>query len=182
MKTIRYWMNRAGKTGYSGPTEGAVLLKNGSVIMVPNFKDWARSHAILINIRQNNVSGILINAPVGGWIGHASVQGLRGPFTIYTGGDGTFESALANLNNGIMKASLVYRDQTASPEAELEALLKTHDWTSWASDDCSYVSAGDADSRRIRSLVEKLPEEVVNSIFAKYDRHIINLLDKCIQR
>lgn len=168
MRSIRYWMNRAGQRGYTGPTEGAVLLKDGSVVRVPDFKDWSGSNTILSSIRVDDVVGVLINALKGGWGGEAQVKGLRGPFTVYARGDGTFDAALADLVSKVTEAALTYLDQTATPEAELEARLKTHDWTSWASDDHAYWSSGEADMRRITELKAQVPPATADALFAKY--------------
>lgn len=168
MRSIRHWMHQANQPGYTGPTEGAVLLKDGSVVMVPDFKDWAGSHRILSAIPVGDVVGTLINAPKGGWGGEAQVKGLRGVHNVYARGDGSFDAALADLVEKVTEAALIYLDQTATPEAELEARLKTHDWTSWASDDPAYWSSGEADMRRITELKAQVPPATADALFAKY--------------
>ncbi len=84
LRNIRHWMNDARRRGYAGPTEAAILTKQGEVVSVPDMRDWQGTHTALGTVKPEDVAATFIKAPKGGWCGEAQVPGLRGTQTLYS--------------------------------------------------------------------------------------------------
>lgn len=167
MRSIRYWMNEARRQGYAGPTEAAILTKQGAVVRIPNMADWQGTHILLGSVKPEDVAATFIKAPKGGWSGEAEVQGLRGPQNLYSRDHGDLDAAVEAMISKLLEHGLKMVD-LRDPATRLDAMLATHDWYSWASDAPGVAMAGDHDWATIVDLMAKVPAEVARDLFAKY--------------
>lgn len=168
LRNIRYWMNDARRRNYCGPTEAAILTKQGEVIRVPNMADWMGTHTILGTTKPEDVAATFIKAPKDGWCGEATVPGLRGAQNLYSRGHGDdLDVAVEVMINKLLEHGLKMVD-LREPATRLEALLSTHDWYSAYSDDPSVVRAGDHDGLCIYKLLTEVPVQVARTLFSKH--------------
>lgn len=168
LRTLRGWMNDARRRGYNGPREGAVLMTDGTVVMVPDLTNWLESHNILSGLAPENVAATFCLAPRGGWCGTANVVGLRGCHNLYTRGCKTLEAAVEEMAADLLAHNTRMDGLRRDPAARLEALLASHDWYSAYSDAPGVALAGDHDWDAIRTLMGQVDPQVVKSLFTKY--------------
>lgn len=170
LRSLRYWMNsHANRKGGHGPREGAVLMQDGSIVLVPDLTDWSGSHQILTSLKFDAIEATFAKAPKGGWGGEAKVIGLRGPHCIYTSKAGNdLDACVAEMVRLILDYSTRSHQLDKDPEAKLDGLLASHDWYSAYSDDASVSSAGDHNWDGIVALMKSLPPAVAQPLFAKY--------------
>lgn len=169
LRNLRGWMNAARRQGYCGPTEGAVLLTDGTIVSVPNLANWLESHQILSGLSPEKVAATFTKAPKGGWCGEATVPGLRTTqnlYVSYTGDD--FDAAVEAMISKLLEHATRLNDLRLNPEARLEALLASHDWYSAYSDAPGVALAGDSDWLRIYKLLTEVPLQVARTLFAKH--------------
>lgn len=153
LRSIRHWMNQATRKNYCGPKAAAVETLDDAIIML-DLTNWSACHAALNGLPFDEIVGVYINAPKGGWSGESVVCGLTGTHSVYTQGHVTVDEARKELNDLVAQAEMHYAEQTATPEAELAALraLDARDPYKHMSDDHSVWAAGEALNRRIRAL------------------------------
>ena len=116
----------------------------------------------------------LIGAP--GYMGFVTVtsKGGWGVTVEYDGGyrydcdlDGR-DAAVARCRALWNEADALTRRLTTDPVFALETALKHHDWWSAMSDDHSVWASGEAASKRIQSLLERVPRGVAADLWNRY--------------
>jgi len=157
MANAYYWFNNK-----NGPEEGALIREDGSVVLV-NFRD----HGDTFKVRDTASVGLALrNKKSGLWSAE-----MRHPVhggTLWTLDHESPEAAAADLLAKARKEVEAEEAVRANPVAHLERELKRHDWYSAFSDDHGVWAAGERHLSEIRALMEKVPAEVAEELFAKY--------------
>jgi len=163
-------MNEATNKRYAGPTEAAVLLKDGTQITAIDLTDWHESYERLNAIDADQVAATFCKAPKGGWGGTATVPCATGGMQhLYVSGQGDDLAACVLKMTLKLVGHQTYLHQLANdPESLLDLLLRTHDWFAAYSDAPGVLAASDRHFDRARDLMAALPAEKVRAIFAKY--------------
>ncbi len=170
LRSLRHWMNEATNKRYAGPTEAAVLLKDGTLITAIDLTDWQESYERLNAIDAEQVAATLCKAPNGGWGGTAAVPcatgGVQHLYTSKQGDD--LDTCILQMTLKLVGHQTYLHDLARDPEGMLDLLLRTHDWYAAYSDAPGVLAASDRHFNRARDLMMALPAETARAIFTKH--------------
>ena len=86
---------------------------------------------------------------------------------IFTSGHSSKYEVGIELKNKVFE-KLNELNTPKTPEEELEARLKSHDWYYHQSDDNRYFLSGQESANKIRELMNLLPKDVADNLYNKY--------------
>lgn len=169
LRNLRHWMNEATNKRYAGPTEAAVLLKDGTRITAIDLTDWQESYERLNAIDAEQVAATFCKAPKGGWGGTATVPcAIGGMQNLYVTGQDDLNTCILKMTLKLVGHQTYLHQLAHDPESLLDLLLRTHDWYAAYSDMPGVLGASDRHFDRARDLMKALPAEKVRAIFTKY--------------
>lgn len=158
---LRYWAMNGGR----GPSEGAALLADGTLVTV------SLTHEGLRPLLGADIVATFTKAPTGGWSGDMKAKNPFGvAISLYSGSHGDDLPAAVRALKARMDANQAECDRLANdPVAMLDARLKAHDWWAMMSDSSGVARAGERDMKEIESLLGDMADkELAAQIWAKH--------------
>ena len=170
LKNLRYWINRANDTNYKGPTQAAILMRDGDVHKDIDLSDGNTTRDLLASLDAEQVAATFCKATKGGWGGQARVPGLTGgTTTLYVTGKGDdLDSCVQEMTLKLVGHQSRIDILADDKVAQLELRLQQHDWHFAMSDDGRVAAGGEQSLGAIRRLIAVLDPEAARPLWDKY--------------
>ena len=166
MRSLMHWFSDASRSRYAGPTEAAVLLKDGSLVTI-DLRSWADRDKLDLSTYFGHV---IRGCRDGLWAGSAP-HPLTPDVTLWVGyGEGfqTAEEAAVGLRATVAEAEESEAAVRADPAHHLERELSRHDWYCHMSDDPAVFRGGEAHMVQIQRIASRVAPDVREALWAKY--------------
>ena len=173
LRSLRYWMSQSSFRSirhpkpYRGPTEGAVLLTDGTLIRVP--LDYATGSQALNQIDADQIEATFLHLSLQDWNGEAEVPDLDGHlYIVNTSVCATLEEAVVAIRAKKAETLAELAETKAHPDRELKERLEQHDWYGHMSDSFAASEVSDRNMVKILALVQQVPMDTARALWAKY--------------
>ena len=152
-----------------GPRHGCLVMMDGSLVHV-DYSTFEAAYKVVKEVPCEKVAGLLEQVPKDGtWTG-TYVREAGHSFNKYL--QGRIGETLEQVAARLLREKKASEDEEmailADPVRDLEREIKGRDWYSHMADDHGSWAAGEAQDKRIKALIEKVPAEKVREFWDRY--------------